>query len=101
MQATSSCTISTRVYSVGGDRPLVLPQAQAAEFRRAMFFLCTLALMGTEDQLMQAKSKPEVWARLGFWGRLELRVSHLPTLFHDKSCLRSSKRPTVGGVLLC
>lgn len=53
----------------------VLPQAQAGEFRRAMFFLCTLALMGTEDQLMQAKSKGEVWARLGFWGRLDLRVS--------------------------
>eukprot|EP00752_Nemacystus_decipiens_P001438 g1417.t1 len=49
-------------------------EAQAAEFRRAMFFLCTLALMGTEDQLLQAKSKAEVWARLGFWGRLDLRV---------------------------
>lgn len=53
----------------------VIPQAQAGEFRRAMFLLCTLALMGTEDQLLQAESKPEVWARLGFWGRLELRVS--------------------------
>lgn len=52
-----------------------LPQAQAGEFRRAMFILCTLALMGTEDQLMQAKGKGEVWARLGWWGRLDLRVS--------------------------
>lgn len=54
---------------------LVVPQAQAGEFRRAMFFLCTLALMGTEDQLMQAKGKGEVWARLGWWGRLDLQVT--------------------------
>ncbi|CAM9936116.1 unnamed protein product [Ectocarpus sp. 12 AP-2014] len=48
-------------------------EAQAGEIRRAMFFLCTLALMGTEDQLMQAKGKGEVWARLGWWGRLDLQ----------------------------
>ncbi|CAM9940307.1 unnamed protein product [Scytosiphon promiscuus] len=49
-------------------------QAQAGELRRAMFILCTLALTGTEDQLMQAKGKGEVWAKLGWWGRLDLRV---------------------------
>ncbi len=54
------------------------PQAQAGEFRRAMYFLCSLALMGTEDQLLQAKSKGEVWSRLGWRGRLELRVSSRP-----------------------
>lgn len=54
---------------------LVVPQAQAGEIRRAMFFLCTLALMGNEDQLMQAKGKGEVWARLGWWGRLDMQVS--------------------------
>lgn len=57
---------------------VVLPQAQAGEFRRAMYFLCSLALMGTEDQLLQAKTKGEIWSRLGWWGRLELRVSSLP-----------------------
>lgn len=54
---------------------VVNPQAQAGEFRRAMFILCTLALTGTEDQLIQAKGKGEVWAKLGWWGRLDLRVS--------------------------
>lgn len=62
----------------------VLTQAQAGEFRRAMFVLCTLALMGTEDQLMQAKGKGDVWARLGWWGRLDLRVSSCRNLV----CLR-------------
>ena len=46
-----------------------------------MFVLCTLALMGTEDQLMQSKSKAEVWSRLGWWGRLELRVRTRLVLF--------------------
>lgn len=59
-----------------------------------MFFLCALALMGTEDQLIQARSKGEVWARLGFWGRLDLRVS-LPLhafgllMFHDVRAFQS------------
>lgn len=55
-------------------RRYVLPQAQSSEYRRAMFLLCTLALMGTEDQLIQAKDDRELWARLGWPKRLELRV---------------------------
>lgn len=39
-----------------------------------MFLLCTLALAGTEDQLVQAKGKREVWETLTWSGRLELRV---------------------------
>lgn len=54
-------------------------QAESGEFRRAMFLLCTLALMGTEDQLFQAKGNGEVWARLSWSGRLELRVRTRPT----------------------
>lgn len=51
------------------------PQAQSGEWRRAMFVLCTLALAGTEDQLIQAKGNREVWDGLTWSGRLELRVS--------------------------
>lgn len=49
-------------------------QAQSGEWRRAMFLLCTLALAGTEDQLIQAKGKRDVWETLTWSGRLELRV---------------------------
>ena len=39
-----------------------------------MFILCTLALMGTEDRLTQARSSQQLWARLTWFERIELQV---------------------------
>ncbi|CAM9639840.1 unnamed protein product, partial [Hapterophycus canaliculatus] len=67
-------SIYTMLLAESLESFLLAYEAQASEFRRAMFILCTLALTGTEDQLIQAKSKAEVWAKLGWWGRLDLQV---------------------------